>query len=52
MKDTRVNVRLTAVMRGHLAEAAGEHSSMSSVVRRVLEMWIAQKRAAKKGRSR
>ncbi len=36
-KTTRLDIRLTPVLRGKLAEDAGPHGSLSSVAREILE---------------
>jgi hypothetical protein len=40
-KTTRLNLRVTAVQRGKLAEAAGPHGSLSSVVRMLIDRFVA-----------
>lgn len=43
IKDTRVQVRLPAVLRGKLAEEAGPHGTLSNVMRYILEQYFTKK---------
>jgi len=40
IKTTRLGIRLTAVLRGKLAEEAGPHGSLSSVARMIIERYF------------
>ena len=48
-KSVKIDVRLTPVQRGFVAELAGPHGSLSSVIRLLVEQ---ARCAAKKGRAR
>jgi hypothetical protein len=42
-KTTRLDMRITAVLRGKLAEEAGPHGSLSGVARWIIERYFAKK---------
>ena len=42
-KDTRVDIRMGAVLRGQLAEEAGEYGNIATVARKILERYFAKK---------
>lgn len=43
-KTTRLDIRLTPLLRSHLAQDAGPHGSLSSVARTILEDHYRRKR--------